>query len=129
MEEVNKKFRDLSKLLNKQKTHLTVLKTLASEVSAVKLTDPADLQTPLPDTAELKAMLIEAKEASEKYGSDSIQAKLAWEAVEEVASNDNSQVMKPSFAEECLVEAIEACEAIEELQVALVNRGLVGGDP
>ena len=45
----------------------------------------------------------------------------SWETVEEIASSDVSEATKGSLEEECLVEAIEACEAIEALQNALAK--------
>ena len=63
--------------------------------------------------------LADAKEASEKFGPASVEAKLAWETVEDIAQDNSHEAMKNDLSEECLVETIEACEAIEELQRAL----------
>ena len=60
-----------------------------------------------------------AKEITEKEGVDSAAAKLAWEVVENIASNDLSEALKKPLDEECLVESIEACDALEELEEAL----------
>lgn len=60
-----------------------------------------------------------AKEASDKFGATSTEAKLAWETVEDIAQDDSSEAMKSDLSEECLIETIEACEAIEELQRVL----------
>jgi len=43
----------------------------------------------------------------------------SWETVEEIASSDVGEALKGSLEEECLVETIDACEAIEALQAAL----------
>ena len=63
--------------------------------------------------------LNDAKSVTNEFGIDSSEAKLAWEVVEELASDDFSEATKAGLDEECLVESIQACEAIEELQRAL----------
>lgn len=71
------------------------------------------------DSPELREAIREAKEVSEKMGAASIEAILAWETVEEIASASNSPALGGMLDDECLVETIEACEAMEELQRAL----------
>ena len=66
-------------------------------------------------------VLADAKAIVNEYGADSTQAKLAWETVEEVAASDNSEVQEPGLDEACLVETIEACEAIEEIARVLAK--------
>lgn len=39
--------------------------------------------------------------------------------MEEIASSDVSEAIKGSLEEECLVDTIDACEAIEALQAVL----------
>ncbi len=58
---------------------------------------------------------------TEKHGIQSSQAKVAWEAVEHIASDDLSEAMKAAVDDndECLIEMIEACEALDELNRAL----------
>jgi hypothetical protein len=63
----------------------------------------------------MKAAIAEAQAAGEKFGKSSSEAILAWETVEEIASSDNSVVVGATLDEECLVEAIESCNALEEL--------------
>jgi hypothetical protein len=65
----------------------------------------------------------EAMKLSKKYGSTSAQARLAWEAVEDVDARDNSVATLGSLNEECNVdvevvpqECLEYGEALEELQ-------------
>jgi hypothetical protein len=67
----------------------------------------------------MRNALKEAKAATEKFGKDSNEAKLAWETVEEIASSDVSEAIKGSLEDECLVDTIEACEAIEAMQTVL----------
>ena len=72
--------------------------------------------------------LEEAKQASIEFGSDSVEAKLAWETVEDIAQDDSSEAMKMDLSDECLIETIDACEAIEEMQRALhVNENVGSG--
>jgi len=72
------------------------------------------------DSAEVNTALLTALENAKKItaelGITSSEAKLAWEDVEEIASSSTSQATKkPLNLEECEVEKIEACEALEEL--------------
>jgi len=115
--EYDEKVRALGEILSEQKASIEKVKALASEIQAVKIKPGSSTKSP--DSALMKKVLKEAKEAVVQYGADSTQSKLAWEIVEEVASSDNSVSMLPSLEEECLVEAIEACEAIEELNRVL----------
>ena len=94
------------------------MKSLANEIRGVKVANP-QLSTPFQDTSAVRAALQNAKDAVEKYGNSSSEAKLAWEAVEEIASNDFGEATKKTLDDECLIESIEACEAIEELQRAV----------
>lgn len=68
-----------------------------------------------------------ANAATEKHGITSSEAKLAWEDVEEIASavSQKANADLPNLVDECLVEELEACQAIEELQrvLALSNQG------
>ena len=119
-------FVELRKLGELQKDHVASIKHVTKQIRAVKITPPVNwnsyfwnserVQNPLFDTA-----LAEAKDLTKKHGVHSPEAKLAWETLEEIASNDMSQVMKGSIdaEEECLVEMMEACEAMEELNNAL----------
>ena len=115
--EYDEKVRALGEILSEQKASIEKVKALASEIQAVKIKPGRSTQSP--DSALMKKVLKEAKEAVMQHGADSTQSKLAWEIVEGVASSDNSVSMLPSLEEECLVEAIEACEAIEELNRVL----------
>ena len=120
--ELNDAFAELRKLGELQKDHVESIKHVTEQVRAVKISPPENavnverVHNPLYDTA-----LAEAKDLTEKHGIHSSEAKLAWETLEDIASNDMSQVMKGAIdaEEECLVEMMEACEAMEELNRAL----------
>ena len=88
-------------------------KTLAQEVRSMKLPKPTISNAP--DIPMLQDLISKAISTSDEFGNESNEAKLAWENVEEVSASDNSVVMMPSLEEECLVEAVEGCEALEEL--------------
>ncbi len=107
----------LSLLLDEQKSQIEAVKDLTSNIRQIKLVKPTSSPSPVSD-AMAKA-IGEAKAASVEFGKDSTEAKLAWETVEEIASSDLSEVMKNDLSDECLIETIEACEAIEEMQKAL----------
>jgi len=103
----------LSEILESQKAQIAQVATLAQEIQAIKLSKPPS--APKTSSPAMKAAIAEAMEASEKFGKTSSEAVLAWETVEEIASADNSVVVGATLDEECLVEAIESCNALEEL--------------
>ena len=72
----------------------------------------------------LKKALSNAELMTEWWGIQSKEAKLAWEAVEDILSNDQSEVTKGpiSTGEDCLVEFMDACEAMEELDRVLFHK-------
>jgi len=71
------------------------------------------------DTADLVS---DAMKKTEEFGATSPEARLAWEAVEEVDSSDNSAASKGSLNDDCEVvedpspECVEYGEALGELQ-------------
>lgn len=72
------------------------------------------------DSSDLVA---EAMKITEKYGATSAEARLAWEAVEEVDASDNSIASMGSLSDECEVDVevvsqdcLEYGEALDELQ-------------
>merc|ERR1719410_450435 len=89
------------------------MKSLAEEIQALKM--GTIKPTSLPEPAIVKDLITKAKEVSAKFGDDSSEAKLAWETVEEVSASDNTAATIPSLEDECLVEAAEACAALEEI--------------
>lgn len=91
---------------------------LAAETRAVKMVQTSS--KPAPTSPYYPQALQAAQEAQAKYGNDSIQARMAWEDLEEIASADTSNAYGPRLDEECLVEsAMEACIALEELNRVL----------
>ena len=71
----------------------------------------------------MKAALAAARAATEEHGKDSTEAKLAWETVEEIAAGaSDSAASKLPLDEECLIELIEGCEALEKFKTALETR-------
>ena len=102
------------------------MKALTNELSAIKMTVAS---APKPDSPELKAAvqkaMAEAKKISEEKGADSPEAKVAWAEVEEVASSGLQNAVGASLDEECLVDtAMEACQALEELNRAMAKVGI-----
>lgn len=83
----------------------------------------ARTQTQLAARVESASLVEEALAASKKFGASSSEARLAWEAVEEVDSADNSEAMKGSL-DDCDVEnvssdCLEYSAKLEELQSLL----------
>lgn len=120
--EMYEKFLELQRLGELQRDHLDSVKDITEQIQQIKLSDPVKasakdrLHNPILDQA-----LTEAKHMTDKHGVSSAQARLAWETVEDIASDDLSEAMKKAIDEdeECLVEMIQACEAMEELNRAL----------
>ena len=90
---------------------------MALEIQAVKIKEAAP--APGVDSPALQKALKSAKATTDTFGSESAEAKVAWAEVEEVASASNSNALGGMLGDECLVETIEACEALEELQRAI----------
>lgn len=111
--EYEEKISLLATMLETQKAKIESVKTLAQEIRAVKMTTSTGAVGR--DSAQMRAALDDAKRVTEEGGIESPEAKLAWEAVEEIASGDLTEATKGSLDEECLTETIEACEALEEL--------------
>eukprot|EP00562_Extubocellulus_spinifer_P032527 CAMPEP_0178731750 /NCGR_PEP_ID=MMETSP0699-20121125/30201_1 /TAXON_ID=265572 /ORGANISM="Extubocellulus spinifer, Strain CCMP396" /LENGTH=203 /DNA_ID=CAMNT_0020383827 /DNA_START=211 /DNA_END=823 /DNA_ORIENTATION=- len=116
--EYQEKVEALAALLKEQQEKIASIKSLAEDLKGIKLSKPEGGSSSV-DSAQMSKALEEAKSATEKFGMDSNEAKLAWETVEEIASSDVGEALKGSLEEECLVETIDACEAIEALQAAL----------
>eukprot|EP00555_Chaetoceros_dichaeta_P011376 CAMPEP_0198259654 /NCGR_PEP_ID=MMETSP1447-20131203/8785_1 /TAXON_ID=420782 /ORGANISM="Chaetoceros dichaeta, Strain CCMP1751" /LENGTH=234 /DNA_ID=CAMNT_0043947091 /DNA_START=54 /DNA_END=758 /DNA_ORIENTATION=- len=99
----------------------------ASEKSIAESVKPVSLSTSsfgADDSAEvtsgLLAALENAKKITAELGITSSEAKLAWEDVEEIASSSTAAATKKALdLDECEVDKIEACEALEELDKVL----------
>jgi len=117
-QEYKSKIEALSQILEQERAKLEAVKTLALDIRNLKLASP-DLSAPAQDSAAIRAALNQAKAITEKFGPQSPESKLAYETVEEIASSDNYAAMKGTLDEECLVEALEACGVLEELENAI----------
>lgn len=72
------------------------------------------------DSPELRAAVEEAKKASKENGATSPEARVAWDVVEEIAAAGNAPAMGGMLeSDECLVESMEACEALDALNKSL----------
>lgn len=87
--EYEDKVKALSQMLTKTKDEMDAVKAIADELKGIKLAKPTSGGIPLnvDHDIALKASLDAARTASEEFGKDSIEAKLAWETVEEVAAS------------------------------------------
>eukprot|EP00545_Synedropsis_sp_CCMP1620_P000108 CAMPEP_0119011574 /NCGR_PEP_ID=MMETSP1176-20130426/5758_1 /TAXON_ID=265551 /ORGANISM="Synedropsis recta cf, Strain CCMP1620" /LENGTH=230 /DNA_ID=CAMNT_0006964423 /DNA_START=29 /DNA_END=721 /DNA_ORIENTATION=+ len=125
------KLDSLAELLSETIPVTTQIRDIALQIKAIKLSEvamPAGANNPMVGNA-----LEAAKKASEEFGADSTEAKLAWETLEEISSaGEKSGALGGMLDEECLTEMIEACEAIDEvkrgLDVAKSGGLLVGVD-
>jgi len=108
--------------LNSLQNNQQLMKDVAAELSAIKLTPPE--RKPAPTIPGLWDSKLKARAMSQNFGLDSTEAKLAWEEVEELASSglENSMGGMLTDNEECdLVKAAEACMALEELDRFFTN--------
>ena len=108
-------------MLEKTKVELEQVKKLADDLKGVKLAIPSVTST-APDESAMKTALADARAATEDFGKESIEARLAWEAVEEIAASINDEATRAPLDEECLIELIEGCEALEKFKAALDSR-------
>lgn len=119
-EEYADKVKALSQLLTKTKDELDMVKSLADQLKGVKIAKPVSSSTGSgSEDAAMKEALAAARSAVEAHGKDSVEAKLAWETVEEIASSNNLEATRAPLDEECLIELIEGCEALEKFKAAL----------
>lgn len=102
------------------------MKALTNELKNIKITVDSAPKPDAPEvTAAVQKAMLAAKKASDEFGADSPEAKIAWAEVEEVASSGLSNAMGVRLDEECLVDtAMEACQALEELDRAMTAAGL-----
>lgn len=92
--------------------------SLAETLKMVKLGQPES--APVVSSAELTTALEAAKAATAEHGVTSVEARLAWETYEEIASSGFGNAVGINLAEECSVEAgQDACKAMEELERVL----------
>jgi hypothetical protein len=115
----DKKISELSEAMDKAKIHMDVTKKAYQELQNIKIPPPPKSE-PMVMSDEMLRAVSEAKAASAKYGATSTEAKMMWETVEEIASNDSSEVvMRGTLEDECLLEMMNACEALEEISRVL----------
>ncbi|KAL3937560.1 MAG: hypothetical protein SGARI_002077 [Bacillariaceae sp.] len=103
----------VQRLTKDLKDHQKHMNDVAKEMQALKLQAPEN--RPAAKSPQLDAAVTKAKQASQECGNSSKEAQLAWETVEEIASAGLDNAMGDDMTEECLVEAAEACLALEEL--------------
>jgi len=121
--EYEAKVKSLSQMLTKTKDELDKVKDLADSLKGVKLASPPSGAATGGEARAMQDALAAAKVASEKHGEDSTEAKLAWETVEEIAASAaDGEAAKATLDEECLIELIEGCEALEKFKEALDQR-------
>lgn len=106
------------------KQKLAKMKALAEEIQAIQMTSPSvGKDKSASSSIAVQNALKKAKEMRAKFGDDSSEAKLAWETLEEIASqeshkNDFDEAV--NYDEECYVDsAMDVCKAIEELKLKL----------
>jgi len=93
-----------------------LMKDVAAELKAIKLSPPTS--QPSPKIPGLWDSKLKARGITQQFGVYSVEAKLAWEEVEEIASSGLEKAIGGDLYEEgsCdLVQAAQACMALEEL--------------
>ena len=115
--EYGDKLDELQSLLNQQAPFVEQMKQMTGDLQKLKVT--ATKPTAAKDSPQLREAVKAAKAAGEKYGAGSPEAAVAWDNVEEIAAAGNSNALGGNLADECLVEALEACEALDELNRVL----------
>lgn len=106
-----------------------LMKDVAAELKAIKLSPPK--KKPPPTIPGLWDAKLKARALTQQFGTQSAEAKLAWEEVEEIASSGlQNAVGGTLFQEEScdLVKAAEACMALEELDRFLYNENYYAAD-
>lgn len=112
---------DLQQLMDLHRPKIEQLKSLATEIRAVKMR--AAFAPPAANSPAVTQALSDAKSAELKFGKGSKEAILAWSELEEIASSGLANAMGAKLDEtECLVDqTIEACTALEELNRAMAS--------
>ena len=113
------KLKELAAKLKEKQPAMAVLSQMAEEIKAVKLAAPVS-KAGAP-SAQLQEAMNTANAITKKLGVHSPEAQVAWEVVEEIAAAGNANALGGKLSEEeCLIDmAIEACQALEELNRAL----------
>merc|ERR1712210_162241 len=115
--------------LTKTQDELDQVKKLADDLKGVKLAPPpsgVSSETDPRAADAMKAALAAARSATEEHGMESAEARLAWETVEEIAASaSNGEATRAPLDEECLIELIEGCEALEKFKAALDENLLI----
>merc|ERR1711862_618401 len=120
----------LSKMISKTTEELNAVKKMADELKGVKLASPPSGSPPPlspENNAALNDALAAAQAASDQFGKESSEATLAWETVEEIAASANDdEATRLPLDEECLIELIDGCEALEKFKSVLEERVELG---
>lgn len=120
------KISEIKSLLgNFEQSKFEKMKALADELAGVKLTQITKPKQPETTPPAVQDALAHAKAMTKKHGINAPEARIAWETVEELAASGLQNALGGSLEEECDVNAaMEACLALEELNMALAKTGL-----
>ena len=108
-----------------------LLLDVAAELRAIRLSPPAE--RPAPKIPGLWDSKLKARAVTQQFGVGSPEAKLAWEEVEEIAASGLERAVTGNGGdgnggETDLVQAAQACEALEELDRFLYHENYPAGD-
>jgi hypothetical protein len=106
-----------------------LMKDVAAELRAIRLSPPT--KQPAPTIQGLWDAKLRARAVTQQCGTQSPEARLAWEEVEEIASSGLENAVGGTLFEEesCnIVQAAEACMALEELDRFLYYENYHVGD-
>eukprot|EP00980_Cylindrotheca_fusiformis_P022472 scaffold9345_cov120-Cylindrotheca_fusiformis.AAC.1 len=107
--------------IKQQQPAVTAVHSMVEDMEDIKLSEPKS-KAAVPQSAELKEAIANAKKVTAKLGVHTPEAQIAWEIVEEIATAERSGNALGGIltAEECLVGSTEeACEALVALDRAL----------
>jgi hypothetical protein len=123
-QEYGSKLSELQTILEQTSTNVQKVKNLANEMKAIKLSFAGKTPKPAPQTPAMKASYDKAVEIQQQYGSGSIESRLAWLEVEEIASSGYTSSEPYIDAENCALEetSIDACLALEEVNRVLLSK-------
>jgi len=108
------------------KDNQELMRDVASELRAIKLSPPS--KQPAPTIPGLWDSKLKARAFTQQFGATSPEARLAWEEVEEIAASGLENALQEHNDNNNLVQAAEACMALEELDRFLYYENYPSGD-
>jgi len=117
----NAQIAELQQLIASSKPALETMKAQLSTLAAAPLAGLAPAATAeTKGGVDVEALTAAAEKATADFGAESPEAKMAWEAVEDMYDSANAATASaPGLDEACLTDAVEKCAAFETAMAAL----------